>query len=48
MEAIIPIENGVPILRAEIPKKANAAAVTKDLNMTYELREAAIVHLESY
>ena len=48
MEAIIPIEIGVPTLRTEILEKANAEAVTKDLDMTDELREAAAVCIESY
>ena len=45
MEDIIPTEIWVPRLRTEIPTKANAEAVTKDLDMTDELRE---VHIESY
>ena len=48
MEAIIPIEIGVPTLRTEILEKANAEAVTKDLDMTDELCEATVVCIESY
>ena len=48
MEAIIPIEIGMPTLRTEIPKKANAEAVSKDLDMADELREAATVRIASY
>ena len=48
MEAIIPTEIRVPTLRTDIPTKSNAKAVTKDLDMTYELREAAVVCIASY
>ena len=48
MEAIIPTEIGVPTLRIEIPEKANVEAITKDLDMTNELCEAATVPLASY
>ena len=48
MEGIIPIEIGMPTLRTRIPKEANAEAVTKDLDMADELREAANVCIASY
>ena len=48
MEAIIPIEIRVPTLRIEILEKANTEAVTKDLDMTYELHEVVAVHIASY
>ena len=48
METIIPTKIGVPTLRTKIPEKANVEAVTKDLDMTYELREAAVVLIASY
>ena len=48
MAAIIPTEIGVHTLRTEIPEKVNAEAVTKDLDMTDILHEAATVHIESY
>ena len=35
-------------MRIEIPKKANAEAVAKDLDTTDELREAAVVRIASY
>ena len=38
----------MPILRTEIPKKANAKVVTKDLDMTDKLRAVAVVHIASY
>ena len=48
MEAIIPTEIGMPTLRTEIPEKANVEAVTKDLDMTDKLYEAAAVRIASY
>ena len=48
MEVIIPIEIGVATLRVEIPKEANTEAITKDLDMTDELREATIVRIALY
>ena len=48
MEAIIPTEIGMPTLRTKIPEEANAEAVTKDLDMTNELREVATVRIASY
>ena len=48
MKAIIPTEIGVPTLRTEIPEKANVEVVTKDVDMTDELREVAAVRIGSY
>ena len=48
MEAIIPIEIGMPTLRTKIPEENNVEAVTKYLDMTNELREVAVVHITSY
>ena len=48
MEAVIPMEIGVPTLQTKIPEKANVVAVTKDLDMTDELREAVVVRIASY
>ena len=48
MEAIIPIEIGVPTLRTETPEKANTKAIAKDLDMTDELCEAVAIHIASY
>ena len=48
IETIIPMEIGVPTLRTETPKKANTEAITKDLDMINELREAATVCITSY
>ena len=48
MKAIIPIGIGMPTLRTEIPEEVNAEAITKDLDMTDELREAAAVRIAAY
>ena len=48
MEAIIPIEIGMPIVRIEIPKKANVEVIAKDLDTTDELQEAVDVRIASY
>ena len=48
IKAIVPTEIGIPTLLSEIPEKANAEAITKDLDMIDELREAAVVCIESY
>ena len=46
MEAIIPMEIGIPTLQIEILE--NVEAVTKDLDMTDELHEAAAMRIASY
>ena len=48
MEVVIHMEIGVPTLRTKIPEKANAEAVTKDLDMTDKLHEAVAVCIASY
>ena len=48
MEAIIPTKIGMPTLRIEILEEVNAEAVTKDLDITDELREAVAVRITSY
>ena len=48
MEAIIPTEIRMPTLRTEIPGKTNTEAITKDLDMADELREAAVIRIASY
>ena len=48
MEAIISTKIGMPKLRIRIPEEANAEAITKDLDMADELREAAAVCTMSY
>ena len=44
MKAIIPIEIGIPTLRTGILEEANVEAITKDLDMVDELREAIAVY----
>ena len=48
MEAIVPTEIGIPMLRTDIPEKSNTESVIKDLNMEDELREAATVRIALY
>ena len=48
MEAIIPTKIEKPTLRTRIPERANVEAVTKDLDMADELREAEVVRIASY
>ena len=48
MEAIILTKIGIPTLRTKILEKATAETITKDLDMTDELREAAAVCIASY
>ena len=38
----------IPTLRTGIPKEANAEAITKDLDMEDELREAEAVRIALY
>ena len=48
MEAIIPTEIGMPTIPTEVPEEASTEAIIKDLDMTDELREVAIVRIASY
>ena len=48
MEAIIPIEIGMPTIRVKVPEEANVEAITKDLNATDEIWEATAVRIASY
>ena len=48
LEAIISTKFGVPTLRTEILEEANIEVITKDLDMTNELREVAVVRITSY
>ena len=48
MGAIIPIEIWMPTFRIGIPGQVNAEAVTNDLDMVDELREAIAVCIASY
>ena len=48
MEVIILTEIGMPTLRIEVPRTANTEAISKDLDMANELREAATICIASY
>ena len=48
MEAITPIEIGMPTLQTEVPRTANAKAISKDLDMVGKLWEAAAICIASY
>ena len=48
MEAIIPIEIGMPTLRTVVPGTANTEAISKDLDMADELLEVAAICITSY
>ena len=48
METIIPTEIWMPTLQTEILGKTSAEAITKDLDMVDELREAAAIRITSY
>ena len=48
MEAIIPIEIGMPTLRTEIPEEASTEALAKDLDMIDVLHEATVMCMASY
>ena len=48
MEAIIPTEIVIPIVRAEIPKKANVEAIANNQDTIEKLREMAVVLIASY
>ena len=48
MEAIIPTEIRMPTFQTKIYEEANAEVVTKDLDMTDELREATSMRIVSY
>ena len=48
MEAIIPTKIEMPTLRIEVPRTANAEAISKDLDMVGELWEVATIRTESY
>ena len=48
IEAIIPLEIEMPTIQTEIFEEANVEAITKDLDTTNELWEAATVRIVSY
>ena len=48
MEAIIPIEIGMPTIRTDVPEQGNADLMIKDLDTVDELRESAAIRKASY
>ena len=48
MEAIVPIEIGMPRLRTDLPEQSNIETLIKDLDTADELREEATVRIASY
>ena len=48
MEAIFPVEIGMPTIRTEIVKKENVEAIAKDLDTTDKLWEVTAVRIASY
>ena len=48
MEAIVPTEIGIPMLRTDMPEQSNTESVIKDLNIVDELHETAVVRITSY
>ena len=48
MEAIIPIEIGMPTIRTGMPDQENAKLVIKDFDTVDELRESTVVRIASY
>ena len=48
IDAIIPMEIGMPTLRTDMPKQSNTEFIIKELNTTDELRETAAIRIASY
>ena len=48
MEAVIPIEIGLPTIRTATPELENAELITRELDMSDEQREAATIRITSY
>ena len=48
MEAVIPIEIGLPTIRTAMPDPANEESMIKELDTSDELREAAAIRVASY
>ena len=48
IEAIVPIEIGMPMLLTNLPKQSNVEYEIKDLDTVDELREAVVVWIASY
>ena len=48
VEAIIPIEIGMPTIRTSVPKQGNVELMIKDLDIIDELRESAAIRIAFY
>ena len=48
MEAVIPIEIGLPTIRTDTPESENAESVVRELDASDELREAAAIRIASH
>ena len=48
MEAIIPMEVGMPTIRTNVPEQENAESIVRELDMIDELWESATIRLASY
>ena len=48
MEAVIPIEIGLPTIRTATPESENAESIARELDVSDELREAAVICITSF
>ena len=48
MEAIIPTEIGMPMLRTDVPEQLSTKSIVKDIDTVDKLRETATVRITSY
>ena len=48
MEAVIPTEIGMPMLRTNVPKQLSTKSIVKDLDKADKLRQTAAVRVASY
>ena len=48
MEVVIPTEVGLPTIRTDTPDSENAESIVRELDVSVELQEAAIIRITSY
>ena len=48
MEAVIPTEIGLPTIQTATPESENAESIARELDVSDELREAAVIRIMSY
>ena len=48
MEAVIPMEIGLPTIQPTIPEAENGGSVVRELDISDELREMAAIRVTSY